>query len=134
GYAELSRQELSARPPESNHLSEILEIITRAAQDGARTLRRLLAFARVQKPEGLEPLDLGALLREVAELTAPRWRGASDLGRSIRLELDIGSDGGLMIEGAPAALREAFTNLIFNAVDALPSGGALRLSAARQGD
>jgi PAS domain S-box-containing protein len=134
GYAELARQELSARPPDVIHLGEIFEIVMRASQDGARTLRQLLAFARAQRPESLELLDLGALLREVAELTAPRWHGADDGGRSIRLELNIIPDDNLMIEGAPAPLREAFTNLIFNAVDALPDGGTLRLGASRRGD
>jgi PAS domain S-box-containing protein len=134
GYAELARQELSARPPDIGHLGEIFDIVMRAAQGGARTLRQLLAFARAQRPESLELLDLGALLHEVADLTAPRWRGADDGGRSIRLELNTIADDNLMIEGAPGPLREAFTNLIFNAVDALPDGGTLRLSASRRGD
>ena len=32
-----------------------------------------------------------------------------------------------MIQGSPAQLRELMTNLIFNAVDALPRGGTIRL-------
>jgi PAS domain S-box-containing protein len=134
GYAELARQELSARPPDVDHLGETCGIIMRAAQDGAGTLRQLLAFARAQGPESLELVDLGALLREVADLTAPRWHGGDDTGRAIRLELNLIPDDNLMIDGAPAPLREAFTNLIFNAVDALPEGGTLRLSASRRGD
>jgi PAS domain S-box-containing protein len=134
GYAELARQELATSPPDVGHLGEIFDIVMRAAQDGARTLRQLLAFARAQRPESLELLDLGAMLREVAELTAPRWHGGDDSGRSIRLELKISPDADLTIQGAPAPLREAFTNLIFNAVDALPGGGTLSLSARRRGD
>ena len=34
----------------------------------------------------------------------------------------------------PAALREAITNLIFNAVDALPNGGTIRLTARGEGE
>jgi PAS domain S-box-containing protein len=134
GYAELARLELSAKPPDLAHLREIFEIVMGAAVGGARTLRRLLAFARTHQPENLEPLDVGALLREVADLTAPRWHGANDTKRSIRLELNVLADADLMIEGEPAPLREAFTNLVFNAVDALPEGGTLRLSASRLGD
>ena len=33
-----------------------------------------------------------------------------------------------LIQGHPAELREALTNLIFNAVDAMPQGGALRVA------
>jgi CheY-like chemotaxis protein len=35
------------------------------------------------------------------------------------------------IQGHPAELREALTNLIFNAVDAMPQGGSLRLTGRR---
>jgi CheY-like chemotaxis protein len=38
------------------------------------------------------------------------------------------------VDGSPAALREAITNLIFNAVDALPNGGSIRLAARCAGD
>jgi CheY-like chemotaxis protein len=76
---------------------------------------------------------MAELLREVAELTGPRWRGAADAGRHIDLQLAVpGSD--LLIEGSRSALREAFTNLIFNAVDALVNGGTITLGAWRMGD
>ena len=38
-----------------------------------------------------------------------------------------------MIEGWPSALRAALTNLVFNALDALPQGGTIRLAAYRAG-
>jgi CheY-like chemotaxis protein/anti-sigma regulatory factor (Ser/Thr protein kinase) len=74
------------------------------------------------------------LLREVAELTAPRWHAARDIGRGVHLEVDVPADGQLLIQGSRSALREALTNLIFNAVDALAEGGTIRLRGASAGD
>jgi len=134
GYAELAREELAAAPAEPDTLEKLLAVIVRAAQDGGRTLQQLLAYARAHQPEEFEPLDLAELLGEVAELTAPRWRGVADAGRPIDLELAVPSATHLVIEGSRSALREAFTNLIFNAVDALVDGGTIRLRVSRVGD
>jgi PAS domain S-box-containing protein len=133
GYGELAREELTTAPFEVDIVEKLLAVTVRAAEDGARTLQRLLAYGREHPPEELEPLDLGELLREVAELTAPRWRGAAQTGRHIELELIVPTDH-LWIEGSRSALREAFTNLIFNGVDALMDGGSIILRALRVGD
>ncbi len=47
--------------------------------------------------------------------------------------LQVDAERGLVIDGQPSSLREALTNLIFNAVDALPDGGGIRLDARRDG-
>jgi PAS domain S-box-containing protein len=133
GYGELARQELSTPQPELARTADLLDVVIQAAQDGAATLRRLLSFARTESAEAFEVLDMGELLREVAKLTAPRWRGAIGSGASIRLRLEIDTTADLHIEGSPAALREGFTNLVFNAVDALAGGGTITLRAMRQG-
>jgi CheY-like chemotaxis protein len=66
-------------------------------------------------------------LREVAKLTAPRWRDAAQQqGRPISVDLEI--EGEVAIDGWPSDLREAFTNLVLNAIDALPRGGTIRLA------
>ena len=80
-----------------------------------------------------ERFDVGEVLNDVARLTAPRWRDAPQAeGRPI--QLDVAAESGCWINGSPAALREAITNLIFNAVDALPHGGAIHLEAHEHDD
>ena len=112
----------------------MLDVSVRAALDGARTLQQLLAFARAGDADELETVELGALLREVAELTTPRWRSASQGAHGVRLEVEVGADVQLTVKASRATLREAFTNLIFNAVDALSEGGTIRLRGALDGD
>jgi PAS domain S-box-containing protein len=134
GYGELASEKLAGGSVEPEAVAPLVAVIVRAAQDGARTLQQLLSFARAHQPEEVEPLDLAELLREVAELTAPRWRGSTDSGRRINLELAVPAATAMVIEGSRSALREAFTNLIFNAVDALADGGTIRLTAVQVGD
>jgi signal transduction histidine kinase/ActR/RegA family two-component response regulator len=134
GYGELASEKLAGGSVEPEAVAPLVAVIVRAAQDGARTLQQLLSFARAHQPEEVEPLDLAELLREVAELTAPRWRGSTDSGQRINLELAVPAATSMVIEGSRSALREAFTNLIFNAVDALANGGTIRLTALQVGD
>jgi len=133
GYGDLARKALQQPVLDPRELDETLAIVTRAALDGGETVKRLLTFARA-KPEGdAEPVDLHDLLWDVAQLTAPRWRDAAQAeGRSI--SLDVAADSDLVVMGWPSALRDALTNLVFNAVDALPTGGVIRLEARRAGD
>lgn len=139
GYSELGRRQLdrslAAGTIDSTAIGETFSIVGQAAVDGAETVKRLLTFVRSQ-PEGVkEQIDAGALLREVARLTAPRWSDATQAeGRPVSLHVDVDlTQGPLVIEGWLASLRECLTNLVFNAVDALPAGGSIRLGAHRRG-
>ncbi|GIW06609.1 MAG: hypothetical protein KatS3mg060_1414 [Dehalococcoidia bacterium] len=126
GHGELALQELEQPTPNLARLRESLSVIVRAAQDGAESVRRIQAFTRSRPDRPAEKIDLAELLREVALLTAPKWRDAAQQeGRPIVLHVETGSEA--IIEGWPESLREAFTNLVFNAVDALPKGGTIRL-------
>jgi PAS domain S-box-containing protein len=109
-----------------------LAIAIRAAGDGSEVLKRLQRFGRPHQDDPLEVVQLGDLLREVARLTAPKWRdGPQSEGRTIRLYVEVAGDTALQAQ--PASLRELFTNLIFNAVDAMPEGGSITLTARREG-
>jgi signal transduction histidine kinase len=129
GGGEGSRPQGQRREP---WLRETLGIVAQAAMNGGRTVNGLLTFAR-SHPEGdPEPIALAGLLDEVARLTSPRWRDVAQAeGRPIGLEVEAAE--GLKLLGWPASLRAALTNLVFNAVDALPSGGTIRLEARRRG-
>jgi PAS domain S-box-containing protein len=133
GYSELARRDLDEDPPDLDSLRSALRVVSQAAHDGGEALRRLLAFSR-NRVEGVsERVDMAGLLREVAQLTAPGWRDAAEAeGRHISLHVE--SQGDTTVQGWPAGLREALTNLVINAVDALPRGGTIRLSARRQDD
>lgn len=131
GHSQLALAELDRPTPNLARLRESLLLIRQAVEEGAATAKRLLAFARPHAEGVPTRIDLGALLEDVARLTAPRWRDlAQQEGRPIRLTVQ--AEPGLTVEGWPEALHEALVNLVFNAVDALPSGGTIALWAYRE--
>lgn len=103
-----------------------MKIVGRAIDDVAATVARLREFYRQREPQlTLTPVDLNALAQQVAELTRARWRDmAQQQGAGIELVADLVPDLPLIM-GAENEIREALTNLIFNAVDAMPNGGTL---------
>jgi signal transduction histidine kinase/DNA-binding response OmpR family regulator len=129
GYVELIRDAIEQPAAhEPADIMEMLRIITQAAYDGGETVKRLLTFSRAPTDSPAELVDLGVLLDDVAKLTAPRWRDAAQAeGRPITLRVE--AEDSTVIDGWPGPLREALTNLIFNAVDALPVGGFIDLRA-----
>src|SRR5438876_7689252 len=130
GHAELGLHRLGDDPIDLARAREALEAIGRAAVVGADVTRRLLVSGHDEAVAPLDVVDLTELMREVARFTSPRWRtGAAAEGRAVRLVIEAEDDP--QARGSAADLREALTNLIFNAVDALPRGGTIRLRAMR---
>jgi PAS domain S-box-containing protein len=133
GHADLALQALDRDERDAGALRESLRVIVQAATDGAETIKNLLTFARPPQELPTSRVMLGELLADVVRLTAPRWRDAAQAeGREVKVDLSV--DGDTTIEGSPESLREAFANLILNAVDALPRGGTIRLVARRRAD
>ena len=101
-----------------------------ATHEGAAAVRRIQTYGRPDA--AAEPLQLGELLRDAAAFTHPRWHSLPRLqGRPIHLVVD--AKGDTTIRGRRGELHELFTNLIFNAVDAMPRGGTIDLHARRVG-
>ena len=120
-YTDLARQGLTADPLDRVELEELLTTVAQAAMDGGETVKRLLLFTRAAPDRTKKVVDLERVVGDAAQLTAPRWRDGSQAeGRPIRLHIE--ADGHPIIQGFPEQLRELMTNLIFNAVDALPAG------------
>jgi len=129
-YCDLARQSLEQPTPDLEDVREMFDIASRAALDGGDIVKRLLTFARTPADSDAERVDVARLLHDVAQLTSPRWRVGSKQGASIDLHVEC--PDGLAIDGWPSSLREALTNLIFNAIDALPSGGTIRLRGSNE--
>jgi CheY-like chemotaxis protein len=133
GYAELSLRQLADGRVEPDELRHHLELVHGAAVAGATLLTRILRFARLGSEEPVAPVDLRELLTDVAELTAVRWRDTAQAeGRPIDVRVEADRD--CLVLGSRPSLQHLFTNLIFNAIEALPQGGSIVLRADRLAD
>jgi signal transduction histidine kinase/ActR/RegA family two-component response regulator/HAMP domain-containing protein len=112
----------------SAHGREYLRIIRRAIDDVGQTDARMREFYRQRERSGdLVPLELNPLVNQVLALTSARWR---DLPQERGIVIDVRTEltSGLpRILGTESDIRDALTNLIFNAVDAMSEGGTLTL-------
>ena len=104
---------------------EYLEVMNTAANDAVGIVNRLREFYRFrEESDTVRPVDLNQIVREAIALTQPRWRDQALANGCVIQVLTELSDLP-PVPGNEAELREALTNLIFNAVDALPMGGAI---------
>jgi signal transduction histidine kinase/ActR/RegA family two-component response regulator/PAS domain-containing protein len=105
-----------------------LETVQRAIHDVAATVARMREFYRQREPQlVLEAVHLNQLVQQVMDLTRARW---SDMpqqrGIVIGLRAELAPDLPSLM-GIESDIRDALTNLIFNAVDAMAEGGTLTL-------
>ena len=123
GFSDLlSKSELAL----SDTGKKYLQFIRTAGDDIAHIVARLREFYRQRNErEALSALDLNDLASQVIDMTRPRWRDIPQ-GRGIMVEMHTDFDANLPeLAGIESEVREALTNLIINAVDAIPNGGTI---------
>jgi signal transduction histidine kinase len=87
-----------------------------------RIVERVLDFARTAEPAPA-PADLGRLIEELGLLVRHKLKH-----QNIRWEQEV--EAGLPpVPGVATQLEQAFLNLILNAAEAMPGGGALTITA-----
>jgi CheY-like chemotaxis protein len=131
GYTELL---LDSRNLGEDKTRRYLTLMNTAAKDAGNIVRRLREFYRARdQQEPLREVLLNELVEQAIVLTRPRWRDqALAHGAAIRVEKDLREVP--MVAVVEAEIRELLTNLIFNAVDAMPQGGSIALRTRPDGE
>ena len=113
GYASLVRARLAPQDRMRGHLDHVMQ----AVEGGEGLTRQLLAFAR--KSQG-QPrvVDAGEVVREGSVLLLQL------IGEDVRLTTDI-APGRHPVFIDPVQLQQVLVNLVVNARDAMPGGGAV---------
>ena len=115
GSAELMKEDMA--PAERDHfLNNILNQNTRQKQ----LIDKLLALIRVEKQQHLSapsPIDLREMVEQVRADCAARLAA-----RRLQLRLDVAD---ISLQGDALLLRQAFGNLVDNAIDFSPEGGSI---------
>ena len=123
-HLELLKTRLDGAQPAAR---ESLDVIANEIQRLDRVVQGFLKFVRPQELH-LGPVDVSALLGEVGRLMAPEAARAGT-----RIALDVAPELP-PVAGDVELLQQACTNLVTNAIQALPNGGTVTLAACRGGD
>jgi signal transduction histidine kinase/CheY-like chemotaxis protein len=104
--------------------------IKKAADDIARIVSRMRSFYRPRSEQDrVELTEVNQAITEVVEMTRPRWRDVPQRdGISIEINQELSPQLPLLLSDA-SELRQALTNLVFNAVDAMPKGGTITIAS-----
>jgi len=122
-HVELLRDRLASTPPD---VQQSLDIIGSEVQRLDRVVQGFLRFMRPQELS-LKALDLNALLGSVGALLEAEWQAR---GVHFHWELDSALPP---IRADEELLRQAFLNILQNACQAMPVGGTVTISTAREG-
>ena len=122
----LGRAQLLLRTKDAEKINSGIEMIVKSAEDGAHIIRRIQDFARRQPSRKFQAVSVAGLMKDVCEMTRPRWE-SQGIGSQIRLALV--ADCTASVLGDAVELREVLVNVIYNAIDALPSGGEIRMGS-----
>ncbi len=120
---ELLEEELATAAPETK---ELLGAIHREIDRLGAVTEEYLRVARLPNPH-LLPEHIGDVVQSAVALLLPELRRAG-----VTLELHV-EDELPLVAMDEAQMRQVLINLIKNAREAMPSGGVLRVSAARVG-
>jgi CheY-like chemotaxis protein len=113
---------------DSHQRTQLLQL-KQATLDSSTTVKRIQAFGlREQQRSNYQPVNLTQIATEIIELTRPRWQNQMQK-RRIPLNVSKKLTGNFYIMGNSAELKEVITNLVFNALDAMPEGGTLSISS-----
>jgi len=116
-------------------VTKYLQIINTCANDAAGVVRQMREFGRKRETAAgdKQTHNLAELVLQTIEHTRPRWKDqAQAAGVFIQVKTDLQKVPPLI--GEEFAFREILTNLIINAVDAMPAGGTITLGTAVEGE
>ncbi|MBX3400878.1 MAG: GAF domain-containing protein [Gemmataceae bacterium] len=106
------------------HLREMAAHILKAGERGSELVRQMTAYGHTESNE-LEAISVGDAVRRML----PLLRTAT--GSSCRLNVEIESDSGRVFLD-PSQLERVVCNLVMNARDAMPAGGAVQLRVSTE--
>ena len=124
----LGNTELLLHTAKDEDLRGSLKVIEKVARESARTVKRLQEFTRKRVHQELFKINVNDVIIDAIEITKPKWK---DEAQAKGIHIDMASK---FVEistviGDASELREVITNMIFNAIDAMPEGGRIEIQA-----
>jgi two-component system, NtrC family, nitrogen regulation sensor histidine kinase NtrY len=124
---------MRARVQSPQQFDEMFQESSRALLAEISNLKAIIGrfseFSKMPHPQ-LQPMQLNEILREVAQLYQAQFAAPGRAPIACQLELDENLD---RIMADPELLHRAVSNLVLNAMDAMPNGGMLTLRSRGDG-
>jgi len=127
----LGKTQLALQRGETGDIGGVLDIIEQTAWRAADTVRRLQTFVAGRSDERVTAVEVDRLVRDVLTFTEPVWKDDAE-ARGAPIELRAELAAGTTVAGRVGELQEALTNLVRNAVDAMPRGGLITVATRRR--
>ncbi len=126
----LGKAELALFRTTDSRIQQYIETIRKAALDGAETVKRIQEFTRVRTDTShFRQVDINEIVMDAIDFTRTKWKDEAEArGTEYHLTTKLGSLR--RIAGHASELREVFTNIILNALDAMPDGGTLHIGTS----
>jgi signal transduction histidine kinase len=105
-------------------LRDDLKLIEEATLDGAQVLNRMQNFTKVSSAHDFVPVNLNELLLESIQMLEPRLSQKRET-ENANIDLILNLRDTELVKGSPSELREMLTNIVINAIEAMPRGGRL---------
>ncbi|WP_162487160.1 MULTISPECIES: PAS domain-containing protein [unclassified Variovorax] len=120
GYGEMALRDV----PKGSRLARDLNSVMIAGERGRALVDRVLAFSRSAVGER-GPVHVERVVREAIGILGAK------LAKDVTIEAQLEAGHAAMI-GEPAQVHQVVMNLVINAIQALPSGGTIRVSLSAQ--
>lgn len=127
GYAELMTLNQELSEPTRKNAQKIVDSGRRCSD----IVRRIQTFGRPIDLTEIVPIKLNETLRDTIDITKPRWKARPER-EGIHIEIETEFEDLPLVRSTASAWEEVISNLIFNAVDAMPLGGTIYISTHAQ--
>jgi PAS domain S-box-containing protein len=110
---------------------ETLRTIAKVAQDSAHTVRRLQDFTKKKVSQEFFGMDVNSVIKDAIEITKPKWKDEAQR-KGVPIEIVSNFEDIPPASGNDSELRGVFTNMILNAIEAMPEGGKIEISTSKK--
>jgi signal transduction histidine kinase/CheY-like chemotaxis protein len=128
GYAQIIQ--LKTEDPE---ISKDMEHIVQSALRAKELVERISRAVQGEKDSTMHPVPVNRVVQEAVQSTRPRWKDEPE-AKGISIEVVTELEEVPHVGGTEDRLRDILTNLMFNAVDAMPEGGTMTIRTEAVGD